>query len=62
MSYFDPNDESDYYEDINDIARSEGFSIDDDGHWVPLERDEDFYDYDSDDDDYDDYDDISSLV
>ena len=29
------------FEDINDIARSNGFSIDDDGHWVPLE--DDFY-------------------
>lgn len=25
------------YEDINDIASSEGFVIDDDGHWVPIE-------------------------
>lgn len=25
------------YEDINDIARSDGFFIDEDGHWVPLE-------------------------
>ena len=27
--------EIDYYEDINDIARSSGFDIDDDGHWIP---------------------------
>lgn len=39
-SSYDGIDYSDF-EDINDIARGEGFSIDDDGHWVPL--DDDFY-------------------
>ncbi len=29
------------YESIDDIARSEGFYIDDDGHWVPLEDEDD---------------------
>lgn len=37
-SYSRDFDYSDY-EDINDIARSSGFSIDDDGHWVPLDDD-----------------------
>ena len=27
------------YESIDDIARGEGFYIDDDGHWIPLEED-----------------------
>ncbi len=56
MSNYGPFDESDFYEDINEIARGEGFRIDDDGHWVPLERDEDseFYCYEDDGDvDYD---------
>lgn len=54
MSNYGPFDESEFFEDINDIARGEGFSIDDDGHWVPLERDEDadFFEY-ADDDDID---------
>ena len=39
-SSYNGNDYSDF-EDINDIARGEGFSIDDDGHWVPL--DDEFY-------------------
>ena len=39
--YSDGIDDSDF-EDINSIARSEGFSIDDDGHWVPMDND---YDY-----------------
>ena len=29
------------YESIDDIARGEGFFIDDDGHWIPLEDAED---------------------
>lgn len=53
------------YESIDDIARGEGFFIDDDGHWIPLEDadefDCDYYDidpedteklYDENDDDY----------
>ena len=30
------------YESIDDIARGEGFFIDDDGHWIPLEDAEDY--------------------
>lgn len=48
------------YESIDDIARGEGFLIDDDGHWVPIEdaeeyglEPEDDYDDDYDNDDYD---------
>ena len=41
------------YESIDDIARGEGFFIDDDGHWIPLEDadeyDIDYYDLDMDD-------------
>ena len=33
------------YESIDEIARGEGFFIDDDGHWIPLE-DADEYDLD----------------
>ena len=32
----------DEYESIDDIARGEGFFIDDDGNWIPLEYAEDF--------------------
>ena len=44
------------YESIDEIARGEGFFIDDDGNWVPLEQAED-YGIEIDDDDlfYDDY-------
>jgi len=50
----------DDFESIDDMARGEGFFIDDDGHWVPLEDAEeyglDFGDdlnlYDENDDDY----------
>ena len=34
----------DDFESIDDIARGEGFFIDDDGHWIPVE-DADDYDY-----------------
>lgn len=51
------------YENINDIARGEGFVIDDDGHWVPIEAMEEYgvldycEDFSQDDlDDDDDYD------
>lgn len=48
-------------ESIDDIARGEGFFIDDDGHWVPAEEALDYglepeeleTDYDVDDEDYD---------
>ena len=52
------------YESIDDIAKGEGFFIDDDGNWVPLEDALDFgyepedlefdydYDFDIDEDDY----------
>ena len=36
--------EFDDYESIDDIAMGEGFFIDDDGHWIPLEE-ELGYDY-----------------
>ena len=57
MSRYGSFDDFDY-ENINDIARGEGFSIDEDGHWVPLENsmfsdlmdDTDYSDF-----DYDDY-------
>ena len=46
----------DDYESIDDIARGEGFFIDDDGHWVPLEDadgyDFEYYDIDMDDIDF----------
>ena len=52
----------DYFdESIDDIARGEGFFIDDDGHWIPLEEaldygyeleDDDLDLFDEDDDDY----------
>ena len=32
----------DEYESIDDIARGEGFFIDDDGNWIPSEYAEDF--------------------
>jgi len=38
-------DELDFdYESIDDIARGEGFYIDEDNHWVPLPDDDEFYD------------------
>ena len=48
------------HESIDDIARGEGFFIDDDGHWVPLEDALDYgyepeeldLDYDYEDEDY----------
>ena len=50
MNNYGPRDDDFDYEDINDIARGEGFNIDDDGHWVPIEDDMDneFLDYDDD--------------
>ena len=40
-------DDDEYYEEeyvsIDDIARSEGFWIDDDGHWRELPDDDDWY-------------------
>ena len=40
------NDPDDYYEEeyisIDEIARSEGFWIDDDGHWRELEDEDDW--------------------
>ena len=41
-SYYSDGIDYSEFEDINSIARSEGFSIDDDGHWVPMDND---YDY-----------------
>ena len=43
MTYEDYDLTPDYveYESIDDIARGEGFYIDDDGHWVPLEEEYD---------------------
>ena len=41
----DEDDDYDYredYESEEDLARGEGFWIDDDGHWVPIE-DDDWY-------------------
>ena len=54
--------QEEYYESIDDIARGEGFIIDDDGHWIPLEEALDFgyepedldLDFCIDDSDYDD--------
>ena len=51
MNLFRPNEDEqeegqqmfEDYESIDDIARGEGFFIDDDGHWIPLE-DADEYD------------------
>ena len=34
-------DEEEEYVSIDDIARSEGFYIDDDNHWVPLKEEYD---------------------
>ena len=47
--------EDDDYESIDDIARGEGFFIDDDGNWIPLEdaSDDDFEYYGIDRDDLD---------
>ena len=43
---YGPNDYDDFdIEPIDEIARSEGFSIDEDGHWVPLEENNEFDDY-----------------
>ncbi len=39
MDDFDYEDFNDY-ESIDDIARGEGFYIDDDGHWIPLPEDD----------------------
>jgi len=55
--FFDREDS----ESIDDIARGEGFFIDDDGNWIPLEEALDYgyepedldLDYSEDDDDYD---------
>ena len=43
---YGPNDYDDIdYESIEDIARSEGFNIDDDGHWVPMEDTMEYEDF-----------------
>ena len=34
--------DADGYESIDDIARGEGFFIDDDGHWIPMDDADDF--------------------
>lgn len=63
-----PEDFNYEYESIDEIARGEGFFIDDDENWLPLEYaeeygvelgdiDEDALDLNDDDDDDDDYDD-----
>ena len=50
----------DDYESIDEIARGEGFVIDDDGHWIPIEEALDYgyepEDLDLDELDYDDCD------
>ena len=38
---FDEEFLDDDYESIDDIARGEGFWIDDDGNWIPIEDDDD---------------------
>ncbi len=40
----EPEDEyyEEEYESIDDIARGEGFWIDEDGHWVPLDDEDDW--------------------
>lgn len=42
MDEFDYEDFNDY-ESIDDIARSEGFYIDDDGHWIPIEDEDEIW-------------------
>jgi len=46
----------DDFESIDDIARDEGFIIDDDGHWIPIESMMEELDFDEDDDDGYEYD------
>ncbi len=43
--------ENDEYETEEEYARSEGFWIDDDGNWIPIDEEYDDFLYDDDDDD-----------